>query len=310
MGIESREHDPIPSSLAVPAAKRVVRPYGAYFHGKLPPFLDRTGDSKTMRRVVFNQKGGVGKSTIACNLAAISAVRGKDTVILDLDPQGNTSRYLLGESVRDPGPDAAAFFHQMLSFAFREQPLEAFLRPTPFENLRVLTANLELEDMEGKLESRYKMLKLREALDGFPAETAVFIDTPPALNFYSRSALIAAHGVLIPFDCDDFSRQSLYALMNNIREIQADHNRGLTLDGIVVNQFQPRARLPRQLVQELKSEGHPVLDAFLSSSVKIRESHSRALPLIHLDAMHKLCREFEALYDALPPNDTAGLDGL
>lgn len=256
-----------------------------------------------MRCVVFNQKGGVGKSTIACNLAAISAARGTDTVLLDLDSQGNASRYLLGASGSEPGPEGAAFFLQMLNFAYRQQPLEAFLRPTPFENLRVLTANLELEDMEAKLESRYKMMKLREALDKLPAETAVYIDTPPALNFYSRSALIAAHGVLIPFDCDDFSRQALYTLMNNIREIQADHNPDLRLDGIVVNQFQPRARLPRQLVQELRSEGHSVLDTFLSSSVKIRESHSQALPLIYMDARHKLCREFEALYDALASGD-------
>lgn len=87
--------------------------------------------------------------------------------------------------------------------------------------------------------------------------------------------------------------------MDNVREIQADHNRGLRVEGIVVNQFQPRARLPRQLVDELKSEGHPVLDTYLSSSVKIRESHSLARPMIHLDARHKLSLELEALFDIL-----------
>ena len=261
-----------------------------------------------MRCVVFNQKGGVGKSTIACNLAAISAARGRDTVILDLDPQGNTSRYLLGKGMDEEGPDGYGFFGQMLNFSFREDPLEAFLRPTPFDRLRVLCASPALDEMESKLESRYKMMKLREALDKLPGETAVYIDTPPALDFYSRSALIAAHSVLVPFDCDDFSRRALYTLINNVREIQSDHNRGLTMDGIVVNQFLSRARLPRQLVDELKAEGYPVLDTFLSASVKIRESHTQACPMIHLDPSHKLSREFEALYDALDTDEASGLE--
>jgi chromosome partitioning protein len=263
-----------------------------------------------MRCVVFNQKGGVGKSTIACNLAAISAARGRETVILDLDPQGNSSQYLLGATAQEPGTNGSAFFEQMLSFAFREQPLEAFLRPTPFERLRVLCASPELDELESKLESRYKMMKLRDSLEKLPNGTAVYIDTPPALNFYSRSAMIAAQSVLIPFDCDDFSRQALYTLLNNVREIQSDHNRGLVIDGIVVNQFQARAKLPQQLVDELISEGHPVLDTFISSSVKIRESHSRACPMIHLDPKHKLSLELEALYDVLNGAETSGANAV
>ena len=258
-----------------------------------------------MRRVVFNQKGGVGKSTIACNLAAIAAARGRDTVLLDLDSQGNSSRYLLGDTVEEPGPDGAGFFSQMLTFSFREEPLDAFLRATPFAGLRVLSASPELDTLESKLEARYKMMKLREALDRLPDDTAVYMDTPPALNFYSRSALIAAKRVLIPFDCDDFSRRALLTLMDHVREIQADHNRGLVVDGVVVNQFQHRARLPRQLVDELRREGQPVLDAFLSASVKIRESHSRACPMIHLDPGHKLSRELQALYEALDEDEAA-----
>lgn len=261
-----------------------------------------------MRRVVFNQKGGVGKSTIACNLAAISAARGRETLILDLDPQGNSSRYLLGPAAAAPGADGSGFFEQMLSFSFREEPLEAFLRPTPFEGLRILCSSPKLDELESKLESRYKMMKLRDSLEKLPGDTAVYIDTPPALNFYSRSAMIAAQRVLIPFDCDDFSRQALYTLLDNVREIQSDHNRGLAIEGIVVNQYQHRANLPRQLVEELKAEGHPVLDAFLSSSVKIRESHTRACPMIHLDPKHKLSLELEALYDALESEEAAGLN--
>ncbi len=81
--------------------------------------------------------------------------------------------------------------------------------------------------------------------------------------------------------------------------MQGDHNRGLRVEGIVVNQYQARARLPLQLVDELRAEGLPILEAFLSASIKIRESHHQALPMIYLDPRHKLSGEFSALYDQL-----------
>ena len=110
---------------------------------------------------------------------------------------------------------------------------------------------------------------------------------------------MAANGCLIPFDCDDFSRQALYTLLTNVQEIRADHNPKLAIRGIVVNQFQARARLPQQLVQALVDEGLPVLQPYLPSSVKVRESHQLALPLIHLEPNHKLTQALVALHDNL-----------
>ena len=85
----------------------------------------------------------------------------------------------------------------------------------------------------------------------------VYIDTPPNFNFYSKSALIAAHTVLVPFDCDSFARQSLYTLMDNIAELQEDHNPYLEVEGVVINQFQSRANYPRHAVAELREAGVP-----------------------------------------------------
>lgn len=252
-----------------------------------------------MRRVVFNQKGGVGKSTITCNLAAISAASGKRTLVIDLDAQGNSSNYLLGKAADSVELGAADFFDQILNFKLTPKDTTEFITDTAHPGLAVMTASAKLAELENKLESRYKIYKLREALEALDQFDHIYIDTPPALNFYSRCALIAAESVLIPFDCDEFSRKALYQLIDNIEEIRADHNEALKLEGIVVNQYQARSSLPARVVQELRDEGLPVLDATLSSSVKVKESHEAALPLIHFAPSHKLAQEFVALHTLL-----------
>lgn len=256
-----------------------------------------------MRRVIFNQKGGVGKSTITCNLAAISAHQGQRTLVVDLDPQGNATRYLLGQGAEGCDHTMAEFFASTLGFRIgpRKPPeLSLYIGGTGFENLSLLPANRELESLQAKLEARYKIYKLRDALETLESEfDAIYIDTPPALNFFSRSALIAANRCLIPFDCDDFSRQALYELLEHLHEIQEDHNDSLQIEGVVVNHFQSAAKLPRSVVQELIDEGLPILDAYLSASVKVRESHQNAKPLIHYAPKHKLTEEYRTLYSAL-----------
>jgi chromosome partitioning protein len=252
-----------------------------------------------MRRVVFNQKGGVGKSTITCNLAAISAASGKRTLVIDLDTQGNSSNYLLGKAADSVELGAADFFDQILNFKLTPKDTTEFITDTAHPGLAVMTASAKLAELENKLESRYKIYKLREALEALDQFDHIYIDTPPALNFYSRCALIAAESVLIPFDCDEFSRKALYQLIDNIEEIRADHNEALKLEGIVVNQYQARSSLPARVVQELRDEGLRVLDATLSPSVKVKESHEAALPLIHFAPSHKLAQEFVALHTLL-----------
>ena len=257
-----------------------------------------------MRRVVFNQKGGVGKSSITVNLAAISAAEGNRTLVVDLDPQCNASQYLLGmpaySNGEGPKPNIGTFFAQTLSFRLKEKDARDYVHATPFQNLFVLPSDGELGEIEHMLESKHKIYKLRGLLKSLSKDfDTIFVDTPPAYNFYTLSALIAADRVLIPFDCDAFSRKALYTLLENIQEAREDHNDELQVEGIVVNQFQPRARLPQELVASLVEEGLPMLSSKLSASVVMRESHEQATPLVNLRPKHKLTEEYRALFHEL-----------
>jgi chromosome partitioning protein len=253
-----------------------------------------------MRRVVFNKKGGVGKTTIVCNLAAAAALTGQRTLVVDLDPQANTTRYLLGEGANAIAPTVKDLLEESLGLGLigERRPSSAFVHETPFPNLSLIPSHRELEGLMGRLESRLRVTRLREFLRDVEADQ-VLIDTPPALNVCTLSALIAAQRCLIPFDCDEFSRHALYGLKGHVRQVASEKNPDLRLEGVVVNQFQPRARLPKRLVDELEREGFELLRPFLGSSVIIRESHQSARPLVHLAPRHKLSAAFRELWRTL-----------
>lgn len=252
-----------------------------------------------MVSVVFNQKGGVGKSTISTNLAACCANLGFKTLLVDLDSQGNSTHYA-GIDVTENTLTVADMFRQVVGF-FRtpNKPIE-FVQASPFENLFVLPASSELSELERELESRYKMFKLRETLKTLrPSFDYIFIDTPPNFNFYSKAALIAADNYIVPFDCDAFSAQAITRLLDNIAELKADHNPALSFLGVAINQFNSQAKLPESLVKELENEGLEVIRPFINATVKVKESHSKRVPLPFYLPNHKVTKQFHGLFETL-----------
>lgn len=274
-----------------------------------------------MRRVVFNQKGGVGKSSITVNLAAISAARGYRTLVIDLDPQSNSTQYLMGEKAISGHnaavlqPNIETFFQETLSgspgkglfgsalgslLKSNERGLDSVVHSTPFENLWVIPSSPTLGAIEHALESKHKIFKLRDGLNDLSNQyDRIFIDTPPAFNFFTLSALIAANRVVIPFDCDVFSHRALLTLLENVIEAKSDHNARLEVEGIIVNQFQSQAKLPQQVVQGLKDEGLPVFESMLPASILMKESHQKSQPLIHLSPERKLTLAYVSLFDEI-----------
>ncbi len=257
-----------------------------------------------MRHVIFNQKGGVGKSSITVNLAAISAHQGQRTLIIDLDPQCNSTHYVMGDTAGEHGATIGGFYKQFLYFRLTPPSDPGkYVSATEYDNLFIIPGSPELAEIQSTLENRFKLYKLKDAIRQLETQfDAIYIDTPPAWNFYTLSALIAAQGCLIPFDCDDFSRRALYNLIENVQETRADHNAELYVEGIIVNQYQARAKLPARVVEELGKEGMPVIESKLSASIKMRESHEQAKPLIYLFPNHKLTQEYISLYEELTSN--------
>ncbi len=217
--------------------------------------------------------------------------------------------YVLGAAAQASSPTLFEFFDQVLNYSLYAKGPAEFVHATRFPNLSIMPSHPGIAEQQVKLESRYKIYKLRETLAELTGQfDEVYIDTPPALNFYSRTALIATDRLLIPFDCDSFSRQALYNLVNTVAEIREDHNEDLIIEGVVINQYNAQARLPNDLIEQLKSDGLPVLESYLTSSVKLKESREVHTPLIHFAPNHKLTRQFVNLYHLLEGGELVAVD--
>nr|QGT51176.1 sporulation initiation inhibitor Soj [uncultured Firmicutes bacterium] len=227
---------------------------------------------------IANQKGGVGKTTTAVNLSACLGVNGKKTLIIDIDPQGNTSSGL--------GVDPRDVEDSTYDCLINDTPMEAVAVKTEFENLWLCPANinlagadLELADMEQR-EFRLKKIlsSVREMFD------FVLIDCPPSLSLITLNAFTAADSVLIPIQCEYYALEGLSQLTNTIKRTKQALNPKLDIEGVLLTMFDARTNLSIQVVDEVKRFfAGKVYGTVIPRNVRLSEAPSFGQPIIEYD---------------------------
>lgn len=236
---------------------------------------------------IANQKGGVGKTTTCVNLAAGLAQIGQRVLLVDLDPQGNAT---MGSNV-----DKRQLAHSVYDVLLEQASVAQARVAADKCGYDVLGANRELAGAEVELvEEERRENRLKEALAKVEGDyDFILIDCPPALNLLTLNGLCAAHGVIVPMQCEYFALEGLTDLVNTIRQIHANLNPQLKVIGLLRVMFDPRITLQQQVSDQLKSHfGDKVFNTVIPRNVRLAEAPSYSLPGVIFDPHAKGSKAF------------------
>ena len=231
---------------------------------------------------IANQKGGVGKTTTSVNLSACLADLGKKVLLVDLDPQGNSTSGF--------GFDKTKIKESVYDVLVNDVPIEGVILQTKIENLMLLPATIQLAGAEIELVSiMSRETKLKRVLDKVKySYDYVIIDCPPSLGLLTINSLTAANSVLVPIQCEFYALEGLSQLMNTITLVQKNLNPALSLEGVVLTMFDARTNLSIQVVDEVKNHfRHKVYQTIIPRNVRLSEAPSHGQPITRYDPKSK-----------------------
>ncbi|THF64752.1 ParA family protein [Pseudothauera nasutitermitis] len=243
---------------------------------------------------VANQKGGVGKTTTCVNLAAALQQAGQRTLLVDLDPQGNAT---MGSGV-DKRDLVKSVYHLLVGLA----TLDEVRTTSSAGGYDILPANRDLAGAEVELVNlERRESRLREALKPFGADyDFILIDCPPSLSMLTLNGLCAAHGVIIPMQCEYYALEGLSDLVNSIKKVHANLNRDLKIIGLLRVMFDPRVTLQQQVSAQLEGHfGDKVFRAIVPRNVRLAEAPSHGIPGVVFDKSAKGAQAYLAFAEEM-----------